>query len=281
MNALFFIPLLYTYTTRLQTVLKSISLFIIYFIPVCILLYFQHPEISQFHFWMLAMLAILGVYTVYEMGYIQNDTETIKLEQKPTMRLSEQQLNFYATHRIAIYAVRCFELCIVLLFIYCIIGMSGTKYYAIGILAILLFYQCYNRGRGQINMFLYLILVSLRYLVPLLLYPSNITWSLILCGLMIFPIPKTLTYHAKSPKDVKTNIFFRKYILKWDFSRIDGVRVIVYTLLTIIAFCLYKTCIFPLSYMYLVIYMLTYRLLLYLAGKIKLINLMELRSNKN
>lgn len=277
MNASFFIPLLYTYTTRLQTVPKAISLFIIYFIPVCVLLYFLHPEISQFHFWMLAMLAIVGVYTVYEIGYIQNDTETIKLEKKPTMRLSSQQLDFYAAHRIAIYAVRCFELSIVLLFIYCIIGMTGTKYYTIGILAILLLYQFYNRGRGHVNMFLYLILVSLRYLVPLLLFPSKITWPLILCGLMIFPIPKTLMYRAGSPKHVKTNIFFRKYILKWDLSRIEGVRVIVCTLLTIIAFCLYKACIFPILYIYLFIYMLTYRLLLYLAGKIKLINPMKLR----
>jgi hypothetical protein len=46
------------------------------------------------------------VYTIYEVGYIQNDTESIKKEKNPTLRLGEKDLAYYERHKRTIYAAR-------------------------------------------------------------------------------------------------------------------------------------------------------------------------------
>lgn len=264
MNTLFFIPLWYTYATRLRTVPRAISLFIIYFIPVGILFYFQQPEnVASFRFWLSAVLAILGVYTVYEMGYIQNDTETIKLEKHPTMRLSSQQLEFYIIHHTAIYLFRILLICIISTILYILTGLLSIICYLGGLAIIWGVYQIYNRTRGDITMLLYFLLVSLRYIVPLLLFPECLSWNIVILALMIFPIPKTTMFRSECDKNVKTNIYFREYILKWDIKRLSGYRVIIYLFLFIIGYILFIVGYFPISYVYLIVYMFIYRLILY------------------
>jgi len=46
------------------------------------------------------------IYTVYEIGYIANDTETIKHETNPAMRLTANELAYYERHKHLIYGFR-------------------------------------------------------------------------------------------------------------------------------------------------------------------------------
>ena len=252
-NIIFFIPLWYTYTTRLKTISKAISLVIIYFIPECVLFYFQQPEMPLSRLLLLSVFAILGVYTVYEIGYIQNDTETIKLEKHPTRRLSAQQLEFYGQYRVSIYVIRIMLACIFSFALYFLTEQQGIFCYSLGLIAILAVYQGYNHKRGYIITLFYFLLVSLRYVVPLMLFSDALTTPLIVLALLIFPIPQTTMFR-----------YFRKYILKLNPKRLVGYRVVIYAVLCVVGIGLFLVNFFPMSYVCLIAYMFFYRIILFL-----------------
>ena len=254
-NIFFFIPFCYTYVTRLRTVPKAISMIIFYFVPVCILLHFQQLDISWPRLLLLAVFAILGVQTVYEIGYIQNDTETIKLEKHPTMRLSAQQLEFYGQYRVSIYVIRIMLACIFSFALCFLTGQDGICY-SLGLIAILAVYQGYNRTRSYYTCRpLYFLLVSLRYVGPLLSSPCHLYWNLIIITLMIYPIPKTIM------------LYFEKDKKRYDNTKLANYRVIIYLLLLIVGYILFSIGYFHISYVYLIMYMLIYRLTLYVIIK--------------
>lgn len=65
-------------------------------------------EKGMFSFLLCYFLSVMLVYNYYEIGYIQNDTETIKKENNPTLRLTMIQLQYYKSHFILIYSSRIF-----------------------------------------------------------------------------------------------------------------------------------------------------------------------------
>lgn len=54
----------------------------------------------------LSLSTLLIVECVYEIGYIQNDTETVKRDDSPTWRLNGTELDFYYQHKRVVYISR-------------------------------------------------------------------------------------------------------------------------------------------------------------------------------
>ncbi len=263
-NLLFFIPLMYTYCTRLRTFLKCFSLVCIYFVPVVYLLVLVLPS----GYWsvksvLFVFLFLVALYDVYEIGYIQNDTETVKKEVTPTSRLSREQLEYYGRHRWLIYVCRAAIGGVLVACLYDEVGTAGTVCFTCALLLILLTYQLYNRLRCHVNMLLYFMLVSLRYCTPFLLFPEYFSVELLVTLLMVFPIVKTLEYRSTKPPHVTTNIFFRKYILKFDSRRLTLWRVAAYGILSAIAVVLYFNGFFSAGHVIVVVYMFCFRLGIY------------------
>lgn len=265
----FFMPLWYTYYTRLRSPMKCLSLFFIYLIPVSFLFFTEVSwEAFSFRGVLLLLLSIMALYNTYEIGYIQNDTETIELEVTPTCRLTEAQLVFYHENRFFIYTWRVLLSIILVGCLAIYVNLLGILLFLGVLLLILLTYQLYNRIRNHLNMLLYFVLVSLRYLAPLILLIDCLSFKLCLSVWMIFPIVKTLEFRSTKPASVTTNIYFRKYILRFDKSRLTGYRAIAYVLLTLFSLLLYVVDYFPITYVIPVAYMMLYRLGIYILIKL-------------
>lgn len=269
-HLIYYLPVLYLYKTRLQTPLKFLSWIYIYIFPIICLLFFQNKEWSlSINRILFSILSILTVYNFYEIGYIQNDTETIKIEKNPTMRINHEQLDYYEKYKIIIYGYRLI-LGFIFIYILSILGSLtvGCIYYSIGIVSILIVYQLYNRMRCNWNMLFYFILSTLKYITPLFLFPENLTWNLVLLAIFVFPLEKTSEFKAGKSIDITPNIFFRKYILKYDKSRLTSYRVIAYFTIYLISLLLWELDFFDKEHTYLILYMLIYRSFLWVLIKV-------------
>jgi len=259
-NYSFYIPLLYTFHTRLKTCMKTFSLVIIYVIPVLYILLLEcngaYPTVVVI---LSGCFAIISVYNVYETGYIQNDTETIKQDKSPTIRLSSNNFDYYRRHKKKIYAFRT-GLFILFSFLHCLFfDVQSLIMFETSLLAIFLVYQWYNRRRDRLLIFRYFLLVSLRYIAPLLIYPEHFSWKICIVALMVFPLVKSLSIKAENDDGEKYNPIVWKYILKCDKQRLTEYRAVSYGILLCINLLLYVLNIFSLSYCLPVLYMFVYR----------------------
>lgn len=216
---MFFIPLLYAIETRF---LKRSKLGVIvwlseFLIPVTLaIIIIQKQNIQFLH----TILAIISVYNLYEIGYIQNDCEVIKHEDNPTLRLSTPELKFYERQKYIIYLIR---------FIY---GVGLTFYFHNQLIpniillilwSIIPLFYIYNKLRGRINLYLIFILTAYRYCMPLLLIsnPYNINfWCISTCVLYSYPLLKLIEICAggKSlPQEKWTTLFLKHYDDRFKF----------------------------------------------------------------
>ena len=187
-SIIFYIPLFFAISTRF---LRRSKLGVIvwtteYLIPV--LLSMLTLSLTNFNI-VTAIIAILSTYNLYEIGYIQNDCETIKKETKPTRRLSESQLNYYESHKYFIYGFRfLIGLGATVLFV-----SFGIGWYGICVMWLVIPYYCvYNYLRKRVNLYLLLPLITYRYCFPLYLYGNNTEEQLILVLIILFvayPLP--------------------------------------------------------------------------------------------
>lgn len=156
-NRVFYIPFVYYYVVRLGTIPKLLSWMLIFIFPTA--WYTAMPGWAY-----LAML--VSLFTIYELGYIQNDTEAITHENHPTIRLYPQNMDYYHSHKWSIVAVRV------------LIGLP--------FLPVLLLFMAYNKVRDpRLSPLLYPVLVCSRYL-PLVLYRADSLHIVLL--LLSFPL---------------------------------------------------------------------------------------------
>lgn len=231
---MFFVPLLYALETRF---LKRSKYGVIvwtteYLIPTLISFYLVNMSFCVWTNW---LIGILSVYNLYEIGYIQNDCETIKKESSPTLRVSFKELIFYEKRKILCYGFRG------------ILGLIASGYFlSIGtdVITLLIFwfiiplYIAYNRIRGRINLYLIFPLTLYRYVVPLILVLNTSSYreSVVLMVVIVaYPFLKWVEVCAggKSlPPEKWTKIFLKSYDARFHF------RIKYYCVLTLTHICL-------------------------------------------
>ena len=195
---MFYVPVLYAIRTRFlkRTKLGIFFWLAEYLFPVLLSFLLANIEpisISQM------LLSVVCVYCFYEIGYIQNDCETIKKEENPTLRLSEDELKIYERNKWNIYMTRG------------VLGILFSMYYIQqGIPSCILLpvlwgiiplYLLYNSMRNRLNQYLVLFLMIYRYGVPFLLY-THFSWHCYLLLLIIisYPIPTFIQICAKEKR---------------------------------------------------------------------------------
>lgn len=178
----FYLPFGYLFRSRLYTFYKTLSWLIVYIMPVLFLFIWNYSFSLKNILYL--MISILLVYNYYEIGYIQNDTETIKKEKSPTLRLKPAEFSFYEKNKKSIYAIRIVTGIGLLFLLKTIISI----YFAISILSIIILYLLYNNMRNRWNLLINSGLVLIRYVAPLILFGLFNDYLIFCTCIFIYPL---------------------------------------------------------------------------------------------
>jgi hypothetical protein len=179
---MFYIPFAYFFGTRVVTNPARVSWCMIYFVPLllCILSFSPNLDLNaviQF------FVATVCTYTIYELGYIENDTVTVRNEALPTLRLGALQLEYVSDYWLVILFVRLLTAGLLLSYLS---SAEGFVLYWLSLIILAVMFPLYNRQRGPINAWLHPLLVTARFCGPLMLLLPELT--VFLYGLLVFPM---------------------------------------------------------------------------------------------
>ena len=200
----FYLPLCYTFNSRLNSFKEVFSWLFEFVFPLLLFAYLKYHIFDI----LLFILSLLYVYNIYEIGYIENDTETIKNENNPTMRLSGQELNYYNSHRSLIYLSRIVWIIVLAFFIY----NSNDNYFIFYPLLLIPVFLTYNRIRNKWNIHLYLLQLFLRYSSILLLLTNMFDFNDLIYIFFMYQVMLYI-YRSIIGRFGYINKFFKKYLI--------------------------------------------------------------------
>ncbi len=195
----FFVPFFYFIKTRAKSDIKVISWVLIYIFPIFIFDFIYNHQLS-----FKSILISAFIYTLYEIGYIYNDTETIKKEKKPTIRLREESFSFYEGNKVVIYFSRLIIAILLNVFYVYLYNDLNINY----IWFILPVFFVYNLTRSRFNLILHFFLVILRYSLPFYIFTNDIYSILFSC--FLFPIINLIERCSEQRFNISN---FQKFIL--------------------------------------------------------------------
>jgi len=197
----FLIPCYYLFYSRLKSKIEKISWFIIYVIPIYILGLFYISS-DYFIFTTIFILSILIFNSIYEIGYIENDTKTILNEENPTLRLKVKDYDIFKEKYFIIIFLKIFISSSLLFLAYILSDIFLFKIYITQFLIILfliriLFYM-HNKIRNRANIITFFTLSTTKYSAPLfLILPLNNLLSVWIISFFLFPLLRTIEHSTK------------------------------------------------------------------------------------
>lgn len=260
-NWAFYLPFCYTLFIRFSKVSQFISWVAIYIIPT-LLVFLSFYEKGMFSFLLCYFLSVMLVYNYYEIGYIQNDTETIKKENNPTLRLTMIQLQYYKSHFVLIYSSRMFWGILLSLLLYLL--SDFVSYFLCSSILLLLLYQVYNNVRNRFTLFLHFLLVIIRYWAIILYFPISLSFMCYL--LLLFPVLNLLERSSES----RFHIPYISYLIA-NRNDIPLFRVKYYLTLLFLMLILEIFTKIPLVILFLSFYFFSYRIIVCFFMKKKII----------
>ena len=266
---MFFIPFVFTKKTHYNSANKIAVYFITYLIPLFIISFLQcYPKnLTSVSFYSSFFLALVSYVNLYEVGYIYNECETIKKEKNPTKRLSDSQLEFYEKHKAIIYAERFIVSIVLNLLLLFFISKKSVMLFSFAELFTLFIYYAYNNVRGKITQLIYFFLSMMKYSSLIFINSKKLSLSVFIAAVFVFPIVRTMEYKAHYGANSDVNLFFRKYIIKYDISKITVFRVWATATLLVISVALYLFNICNLIPVICCAYIFVYRFALFVAVK--------------
>lgn len=266
---MFFIPFVFTKKTHYNSANKIAVYFITYLIPLFIISFLQcYPKnLTSVSFYSSFFLALVSYVNLYEVGYIYNECETIKKEKNPTKRLSDSQLEFYEKHKAIIYAERFIVSIVLNLLLLFFISKKSVMLFSFAELFTLFIYYAYNNVRGKITQLIYFFLSMMKYSSLIFINSKKLSLSVFIAAVFVFPIVRTMEYKAHYGANSDVNLFFRKYIIKYDISKITVFRVWATATLLVISVALYLFNICNLIPVICCAYIFIYRIALFVAVK--------------
>lgn len=266
---MFFIPFVFTKRTHYNSANKIAVYFITYLIPLFMISFLQgYPQsFSSVSFYLSFFIALVSYVNLYEVGYIYNECETIKKEKNPTKRLADSQLEFYEKHKAIIYAERFIVSIVLNLLLLFFISKKSVMLFSFAELFTLFIYYAYNNVRGKITQLIYFFLSMMKYSSLIFINSKKLSLSVFIAAVFVFPIVRTMEYKAHYGANSDVNLFFRKYIIKYDISKITVFRVWATATLLVISVALYLFNICNLIPVICCAYIFIYRIALFVAVK--------------
>lgn len=167
-----------------KTKKEKISWFLYYVVPFISIVFFYDVKFIA------ACIAILLVYSAYDIGYIYNNAETIKNEDNPTFRFTELDLQFYEHHKTTIYALKIL-ISLFLAFLLCYLYGYAFSVWLLCIVILIGFFYIYNSTRGVSNFYLQFLLSFSRFTFPLFIL-THYDLTAFVISILIFPLPNFL-----------------------------------------------------------------------------------------
>lgn len=233
-NISFYLPFIYNYNVRLGTIWKFFSWIFIFIVPTLYYLLLNH---HNFEALLPYFFLLITVWNIYEIGYIQNDTETILKENKGSLRLYPNNLQYYYDNRNKILI---FRYSISFIFSIGVIIFNNNIYGALCALAfawmIPIVYFVYNRVRSRKVIYIHFFLVNLRYFSFLMLDFPSIHIKYLLLLFITFPLINW-TERFTVPR---YNFYFIKHIIP-SIESLTYSRISYYLIASIIVSILYYT----------------------------------------
>lgn len=229
------LPLRYFLDSRIPSLRDRISWVFTYPLPVLLLSWVAAGN-PPWVIWGLASFAIVGVYSLYEYGYLVNDAVTVRREVDPTLRLSPAQQDTVIQRLPVILTVRTLCGAIVVTSLAALSQTAGLALLRVVVTAsavlflVYLTYLAYNRLRGRITIPLFLVLVSLRFGGPIIIAASSrvpLTLDLLAAVVLVYPVVNAFEFAGKSR--------FQLPLLQHIPPRVDAWRLGTYTVLTLFA----------------------------------------------
>jgi len=208
----FLIPGYYLFYSRLKSNFEKISWFIIYVIPIYII-GLSYTKDDLFIYSIIFVLAVLIFNSIYEIGYIENDTRTILKERQPTLRLAADEYKLFEKHylRIILYKIL---IAIVLLLIAQVASLLYSadiytvQFFVVLVIVRILFFL-HNNIRGRVNIASFFLLAVVKYSAPLcMLIPSENILAVFTMTLFLFPLLRTMEHATKTKYGFKSWTIF-------------------------------------------------------------------------
>lgn len=219
----FFIPGYYTLRTRHSSTKGVVRFILTYFLPIFLFLVWREYSIVNL------LLGFLLVYVLYEVGYIENDCETIKKESNPTLRLKSTEYQLYEKHRISIYTGK----------IVAAVLIAALLYVRRVNLLICLFsfilipsYLVYNRIRCKWNLVLHAWLMFVRYYAPILISLGVFFSKDAIAILFVYPVRVMIELSVKGKFGGYENIIVKRFLLH-EYSKFQQYRFRYYSFTTL------------------------------------------------
>lgn len=260
----FIIPFYYTFYTRIKGKSKRVAYLFTFILPIYIYIVAFNNKFTAMDF-IASILAFIGLMSVYEIGYINNDVVTTRNEKNPTLRLTKDEMSYAWKHLKSIKTIKyitAFVMLIILIFL-----DYNAVYYIIGLILIDLVYAIHNLVRDKKSIITFFCLSLLRYITVPLVFCSAVgtsvnkdfnLYAMIGLFVLIIALPRTIEKAAEKKYKIET--------LKIIKERTTEFRVIYYILASILGAFLFK-----LGYCYLVLslYYLCYRVLIWIGFLMK------------
>lgn len=231
----YYIPFYYLFKSRLTTVYEKISWVLIYPVPVGFVCYSAGDVIEFQQFAVMFLLSIVVFNTIYEIGYIVNDTVTINKEHNPEIRISENEIKSLSVNwkKIALGRVA-FSIVLVAIIYYLDMVYSSDLNILAFISLVSLesgFFYLHNTIRSKWNVITFFMLSFGKYVSPLVLFVStNNLCAYLLISLFMFPVLRAIEHSTKVRYGIKPLIDF--------VGVIDDFRVKYYAIMFIILLAL-------------------------------------------
>ena len=170
------LPFSYLFYSRLKSGYEKLSWFAIYPVPVLLLITCVNGWRGLAGY-VAALLAICAFYSIYELGYLENDLVTTRKELNATLRSDPDQQTKLESRYVALRLYRIVFAAATLIAIYVLdtnyhLALNPLLFaFCLG-LTRLVFYV-HNSVRSRINVLTYFFLSHLKYLSPIALVLSN------------------------------------------------------------------------------------------------------------
>lgn len=191
-----YIPYAYFLKSRLITRFQRVSWFFVYFVPILIFWLTYDSSVSIGY--LIASYVVINM--VYENGYIQNDSLTIKKESNPTIRIPLADIDFVQENIRKVFFVRLINIFLLLFLVFCFSEWYVFLLFLTFSFVLQVLFIVYNTIRSRVNLFLILPLSYLRFYAPLVAL-CLVDGRLDMVGFLfiLYPLPKFIEF-IKNPK---------------------------------------------------------------------------------
>lgn len=210
----YIVPFYYTCHSRSKGI-HFLSYLVMVVFPQFLLCCFYGAEKNLIKLILEFLVAFCGMLSIYESGYIVNDSICIKKDPKPSERIQKDEEEFLAKNIFSIVILKISLSLICAIFFVLSKGFQLSVLYILSLCILIGMYAIHNAFRSFVNFFTVFILTTFNYFSTATVFVEQ-KGSLIFCLLIIvlsFSVPKTFFYIQRKCFDKKDKFGFSIFYL--------------------------------------------------------------------